>query len=116
MISIKDFKVGETAYILRTYKREDKLCPAEVVAIGRKYVTVKEHGWVIKFSEFPNGDYALIGEGFLLFLSEQGYKDYTEKLDLESWLRNNVERYGRTRYSLEQLRKVKEILEGKNEG
>lgn len=116
MISIKDFKVGETAYVLRTYNREDRLHPAEVVAIGRKYITVKKHGWVLKFTENPYYDYALVGDGHLLFLSEQGYKDYTEQLDLEKWLRNNVQGYGRSRYSLEQLRKVKEILEGKNEG
>ena len=115
MMSIKDFKVGEIAYILRTYNREDKLRPVEVVSVGRKYVTVKEYGWELKFSENPNYEHVLVGDGHLLFLSEQVYKDSIEKRYLESWLRNNVG-YGNTRYSLEQLRKVKEILEGKNEG
>lgn len=118
MISIKDFKVGETAYSLDTNSNPQKLRPVEILKIGRKYVTTKEGYWERKYGEEAYSPDALVeksefGAKDLLFVSEQAYNDYLEKLELERWLQITVGRYGRLKFSLEQLRKVKAILEEK---
>lgn len=117
MIDIKDFNVGDIVYIKRPYKYDNVLHQAQVAKIGRKYITVREYGW---FSQYRAEDYsplALVekvdaGSPSLLFKSEQAYMDYEEQQSLEIWLRRVVNKCGRYDYSLEQLRKVKEILEG----
>ena len=50
------------------------------------------------------------GEAMLLFNSEKDAKDYIEKCDLALWIACMSKRDAE-KYSLEQLRKVKEILE-----
>lgn len=117
MISIKDFKVGETAYLL-TGNRTRELRPVTILKVGKKYVTVREVYLERKYGEEDYSPDALVektefGSADLLFVSEQAYKDYLEKLELEKWLQNTVARYGRLNFSLEQLRKVKAILEKK---
>jgi hypothetical protein len=116
MISIKDFKVGQTAYLLSENTRPLKLKTVEVQKIGRKYVTVK-YGWgIFKYGVEDYLPEALVeqtefGNKDLLFVSEQAAADYLEKIELEKWLQNAVQRYGRLNFSIEQLRKVKAILE-----
>lgn len=46
-MTIKDFSVGQTAYVLSERKINGKnlVVLAEVIKVGRKYVTVKAEGW-----------------------------------------------------------------------
>ena len=113
IITIKDFQKGDTAYILtRNFGRNAKpfITETAVKTVGRKYVTVST--WDRKF-ENSDSEYlyevVTYGERSLLFKTEQEAKEYLEKQDLALWLGcisvNQAERY-----SLEQLRKVREIL------
>ena len=116
MISIKDFKVGETAYLLGVTGRPPRLRPVKIHKVGRKYVTTKEGCWERKYGVEHYSPDALVekmefGEKDLLFVSEQAYKDYTEKQELKQWLRSVAGGYPMPDFSLEQLRKVKAILE-----
>ena len=113
MITIKDFKAGETVYVLKSNKgRIDKPEVTEriVKAAGRKYVTLDND----EKYEDNNRDFLLqavnYGEKQLLFHTKTEVTEYLEKHELTIWFRNHAV-YNIGKYSLEQLRKVKEILE-----
>lgn len=120
MIDIKDFKVGDIAYIKRPYRNDKALHQVQVVKTGRKYITVREYHCETQYSAEDYSPLALVekvdaGAPSLLFKSEQAYMDYEEQKNLEIWLMRAAYPSGGHKYSLEQLRKVKEILEGKND-
>ena len=114
IVTIKDFTKGNTAYIVtRNYGRStiSIITETTVKSVGRKYVTVST--WDRKFKN-SNSEYlcevVTYGESDLLFKTEQEAKDYIEKEDLALWL-GCLTTFRTEKYSLEQLRKVKEILE-----
>lgn len=94
-MTIKDFKVGQTAYILDDGRRRsnERLATAvTVVKVGRKYVTVKEEGrQEARFFEshaetsylFEDRDY---GAQRLLFLTTEAVDEYNELNSLQSWV------------------------------
>lgn len=117
MIDIHDFKVGETAYMLDKSHRQEILKEVQIESIGRKYVTVKLNGWAIKF-EADFSPYALVvkteySRNQFLFPTEQKYNEYKEIKKLEYWL-CDATRCVYNRFSLEQLRKIREIIESED--
>lgn len=122
-MTIKDFKVGQTAYIIgEGRRRTDSMATAvEVVKVGRRYVTVKEGGrQETRFCE-PIGlpdclvedkDY---GVKRLLFLTTKAVDEYNELNDLRSWVQEATNWLKVKQYTLAQLREVKRILEGGEE-
>lgn len=124
MVSVKDFKPGQTAYILtrkrgRTQERFVSQCI--VVSVGRKYVkTVKQESSNIT-SDFYNlrGDDDYLSEvdycntGRRLFPTQQAAIEDIEKDMLKNWI-SKATNYSRIdSYTVQQLRQVKEILEAK---
>lgn len=112
MISINDFKVGDTAYMLDTSLKTNKLYEVEIVKIGRKYVTVSAGKYSFK-CEFYVGfsPYALVEKtdysvNLYLFQTQQKYEEYKEIKELKYWLQDAANK----NYTLAQLRKVREIL------
>lgn len=115
MISIHDFKVGETAYMLNKSRKPEQLIEVQVESIGRKYVTVNLIGWKLKFEVNNYSPYALTekteySKERFLFATEDKYNEYKEIKELEYWLQNAT-RNIYNRFSLEQLRKLREIIE-----
>ena len=118
MINIKSFKAGDTVYVLtrNTGRTEGiKIDERTVIAVGRKYVTVESsHGYDDKYEEAEPGENHLVqmtdfGEAKLLFKTLPDVEDYCEKIALVKWL-SGLKSYGYDKYSLTQLRLVKEIL------
>lgn len=120
-MTIKDFKVGQTAYMLseKQSKGESKATEVEVVKVGRKYVTVTVNGnwWnEIRFFEphteafflYEDKDY---GVKRLLFQTAKDVDDYNELIDLRSWVQEATNWMKVKDYTLAQLRAVKKILE-----
>lgn len=114
-MTIKDFKVGQKAYILCMYtgrNKEPEITETVVEKVGRKYVTVQ---YGRKYEEDLNNPYGLIessdyGERTYLCPSRRNAEMYVERDRLQMWL-HSVGNHGRSKYTLEQLRKVKVILE-----
>lgn len=121
-MTIKDFKPGQTVYALsRTRGRttEHFIERYTVLSVGRKYVKAAPEE-----SQHPE-EFYLHGEmdEYLtenvtwrerkkLFLTEIAVNDDIEKDMLRSWLRKATEGYKIDDYTLNQLRAVREILEG----
>ena len=111
--TIKDFKVGQTVYILNW---EQKAIKEEVARVGREYVTVNKK-WCIRFEEtYESRPYLIekteIGARMLLFPSEDAVHEYMEREELKKWVRMAADWDKIDRYTLAQLRAVKKILEG----
>lgn len=115
MLTIKDFKKGDKVYILkRNAGRNTKasICEKEVTFVGRIYVTIGNAGWEQKFMNYDSEylyEKVSYGEAGLLFKTLQEAEEYIEKCSLALWLGCISVGKAET-YSIEQLRKVKEIL------
>ena len=114
MITVKDFKKGDTVYsLLRNTGRntEPIITEVEVMSVGRSYVTTggvrprRYQNWEEEYL-YEKTD---IGEASLLFITKEGAENYIEKCNLALWLGSVSVRQAES-YSLEQLRHVKEIL------
>lgn len=118
MLTIKDFNKGDKAYIVSDrYNRYSRggmeITEVTVTTVGRQYVTIGENVWSRKFQNW-NSDMLLekvdCGASGYLFKTRKEAEEYIEYKDLCVWL-NTLNSYS-NKYSLEQLRKVKEILGG----
>lgn len=114
-MNIKDFKVGDKVYIVEKIHQKETIREDEVIKVGNKYVTVKRDG--LRFYLNNETDMFLTinrdwGEKELLFKDEQELKNYMEYKTLKSELYNKLCRL--EKYSLNQLRKIKEIIEYAN--
>ena len=126
-MNINDFHKGDKAYLLNFHSRNTKLENADieevfVISVGRKFVYVSKNAdadkndWsVTVFAEKDHTQGCLVenkdwGTPNLLFRSKQDIADYQEQERLTVWLKSAVSK----RYTLEQLRKVQEILEGES--
>lgn len=118
-MTIKDFKVGQIAYMLgeRRGNSAGLATAAEVVKVGRKYVTVKVEGrQEIRFFEphtetdylYEDKDY---GVKRLLFSTTGAVDEYNELNDLRDWVQEATNWMKVKGYTLAQLRAVKKILE-----
>ena len=98
-MEIKAFKPGQTVYIMGTDRRDrgdHAARKAEVAKVGRKYVTISGR-W---------------GSPRLLFPSEAAVMEYKEREELKEWVRRATDWDKVDRHTIEQLRAVKQILEG----
>lgn len=118
-MTIKDFKVGQTAYILEDGHRATlgATAEAEVAKVGRRYVTVKDMAQEIRFFEPVNSTTYLVedrdyGTKRLLFPTTGAMAEYKELIDLQGWVQEATSWLKVKRYTLAQLREVKKILEG----
>lgn len=114
MITIKDFTVGEPCYIVeKNYGRGKNLEVKEAVVekVGRKYVTAN-CPWERKYENF-NTDYLMeatsYGSSSYLFPTKKAVEEYVEKEELIRLL-NRLDSYHYERCSLEELRKIVDIL------
>lgn len=124
MISVKDFKVDQTAYILnikynwRIEKTEARIKEAVVTKVGRKYVTIKRDKKFTPEYKYAKKDYIFEGlvscddgDSNLLFLSELEAEQYIKKFELCYSLHRKLELSGSwTQYSYSQLMRINEIL------
>lgn len=117
-MTIKDFTVGQTAYILGLDNWGRRLSDAEVIKVGRKYVTVVPKGmcWEMRFSHKWEGEPYLVedtdcGSPRMLFLSMAALDEYVETQEIRRYICKAIDWSKIRRYSLEQLRDIKKILE-----
>ena len=118
-MTIKDFKVGQTVFVMEdscTQQDKFRTVAAEVVKIGRKYVTISGN-WAMQFKETHESRPYLVehterGAQRLLFPSREAVDDYIEREELKTWVRTAAGWEKIDRYTLAQLRAVKQILEG----
>ncbi len=116
MLTIKDFKKGDTVFsvtmnIVGRLKEPD-IIEQTVSSVGRVYVTTGNGSLAQKYADH-NSEYLLeratYGESHLLFKTRKDAENYIEKYNLAIWL-GTLSIAHAEKYSLEQLRKVKEIL------
>ncbi len=122
MINIKNLKVGQTLYLVRKgyensiHKRElDKISKAEVIKVGRRYVTVNAEEFVETFDSHK--DFKIEnGRGKMkygLYLCAQDYLGELTKEDLLKEVRDFFDIYNSREYeliSLEDLETINEII------
>lgn len=118
-MTIKDFKVGQIAYILENEHRTtfSAVTEAEVIKVGRRYVTVRAERQEIRFFEPVNSTVYLVedrdyGAKRLLFLTAEAVAEHMELNNLRNWVQEATNWLEVKRYTLAQLREVKKILEG----
>ena len=110
--------VGQTLYRLLMNNRarrgiKPELTPVLVTSVGRKYFTAKSkdgYQFETKFhlsNGFEASDYS---PGYRVYESEQEYLDDVELERLANNLREAFSGYGKTKFTLEQLRAVAAIL------
>lgn len=111
-MNIKDFKVGQKVFVLDLYRGREKhvIREEQVAKVGRKYVYLTTG---IKYEYCDWCEFGLIeaqdwGNRSFLFASEAHAKMEIEKRELALWL-NSLRT--NNKYTLKQLRKVKEILD-----
>jgi hypothetical protein len=119
-MTIKDFKVGQTAYLLRRYRSmgeyKQEIREVEVTKIGRKFLCVNAR-WLGRFYESgtEKAEYGLVPESRacegMLFPSKESLELFFERKKLEKWWINTTRYNYGTQYTLDQLRAVKAILE-----
>lgn len=123
-MTIKDFEPGQTVFALeeiRGREVEYRTRRRTVRTVGRKYVKVsaeEDKRYVDEYYQRDEADNFLVenknwGKPQLLFRSEEELTDYIETIMLRAWIKSNTEWSRLERYSLEQLREVKRILEAK---
>lgn len=113
-VTIKDFKVGQKIVVLilnHGRNKEPELYERTVSRIGRKYVVDDRGVKYCKESYLKEGfvESSEYGERAYIFPKMEEAKDYIEKYKLMIWLSSLSDTVIR-KYSLQQLRKVKEIL------
>ena len=122
-MTIKDFKVGQTVFVMgdgSVQRDRFRTAAAEVVKIGRKYVTISG-SWGMQFKETGSSRPYLVehteyGAPRLLFPSREAVDEYREREELKTWVRTAAGWDKIDRYTLAQLRAVKKILEEADHG
>ena len=122
MIDIKDLKVGQTLYLVQKgyennlHKKElDKISKAEVIKVGRRYVTVDTS---ITTETFDSQEDFKICNGYMrmkcgLYLSEEDYFDELKKEKLLRKIRDFFSYIGKQcdLLSLKDLETINEIID-----
>lgn len=121
-MTIKDFMVGQTAYILENEHRTtfSAVTEAAVAKVGRRYVTVRAGRQEIRFFAPVNSTAYLVedrdyGAKRLLFPTAEAVAEHIELNDLRNWVQEATNWLEVKRYTLVQLREVKKILERKED-
>ena len=113
-VTVKDFKVGQKIAVLILHNGSNKkpeLYERTVSRIGRKYV-IDDRG--TRYCQEPYLKEGLVesagyGEGAYIFTKMEEAKSYIEKHELIGWFLR-ISYADIRRFSLQQLREVKEIL------
>lgn len=116
MVSVKDFRVGQIAYEVLEEHGEKVVREYKVLKIGRKWVTISNG---LRYEQHDKSyrclskDYEMIGGTRYLFKDKEAVNDYFEQIELERSL-SNAFAYCGGRYTLEQLRRITEIIKEKD--
>lgn len=122
-MDIKQFTVGQTAYLIGEGNRKEKergYTEVKVVKVGRTYVTTQLNSgcWERRFhTGYNDNDPYLIekvtcGSPCFLFPTIEAFNEYTEYNQLKDKLRRAFEWCNIGKLTLNQLRAVNRILEG----
>ena len=119
MVSLKDFHVGESAYVVKgNYDNNATVSEHIVTSVGRRYVKVRrtELASTISFGTSAASDEYLaeavdFGWKRLLFPTLEQAQNYLEREELRKWVDKAFMYTKAKTYSLDQLRRVKAILE-----
>lgn len=117
-MTIKEFHVGQTVFLMgehRGLQTQYTTTQATVAKVGRKYVTINDV-WGRQFGETSDHrpylrEHKDIGSPLMLFPSQDAVDIYIEHEELKKWLREAANWSKIDRYTLEQLREAKRILE-----
>lgn len=115
-VTVKDFKKDDTVFIVHENggRTDSEIYEATVTLVGKKYVTIGDGPWIHRYMDW-NSEYlhekTEWGKSTLLFKTRQAAEEYIEKKELSSWL-GIMSISAAEKYSLDQLRKVKKILDG----
>lgn len=127
-MNIKDFKPGQEVFTLSTIRGRTThyvIRKCVVKSVGRKYVKISTEdslAWTAEFykHEYDNGNYLTEnknwGDRMKLFASMQAANDEIEREALKRWFSDATKTWKIQNYTLEQLRAVKDILGGKENG
>lgn len=116
-MTIKDFTVGQTAFMVSRDGGENRIIELPVAKVGRRYVTVgtvlgyKFYAPDVAYEEFlvEKSDF---GHPHLLFVTRQEAEDYLEKRVLWQDLRRRFSTTAVGKFTVAQLRAVKQIIDG----
>lgn len=125
MISLKDFRVGDTVYIKivensnasrgLTKERINTLIPAKVTSVGRKYVTTSFNPYIkfeVSTSSFYGFDCLVEHNNcfvdYLLFRGVELYQNEVKRKELLADIRDTLNR--NNAFSLDCLLKIQEVL------
>lgn len=120
-MKISDVKPGQTVFIRGERDNVGAIHEAVVQKVGRKYVTLNDP-WGSQFSEdYEDKPYLIEHGGYgatrRLYLSRADIEADIEAEKLRLWLMNTGSSWAQVRrYTLEQLRAVKQILGGDGYG
>lgn len=108
--------VGETLYSLNVGNAardsEQVLTPVKVKSVGRRYFTViGKYGWEKKYYLDTWGEVSDYRADSCLYETEKEWKDEKEATDLHRKIKEHF--VYKKRLSLEQLRAINKIMEGK---
>lgn len=122
-MNIKDFKVGDTAYLMNFHGRSlnentTTIDEVNVVSVGKKYVKIKHSklSYEYSFFQWDIDDPYLIekvecGTKNYLFRTRQAIDEYKECKELSKWIYDKMKYIRENQYSVEQFREIKRILE-----
>lgn len=114
MYSIKNFVEGSTAYLVEQRNLKYEISEVTVKSVGRTYVTIDCYNRKFKEDSICLEETTNIGRKGVLLKSRRDAEEYIEREYLTIWL-IGLNAITVQNYSLEQLRKVREILEGKTD-
>ena len=124
-VTLNNFSVGTTAYAVteKNGNGNPEMSEYRVISVGRKYVTVT--GMALSVSTFRFGVSAASNEYLAevvdygwskkIFPTKEKAEEYIEKENLRIWVDKALMYSKSKEYTLDQLRRVKVILEEKKE-
>lgn len=125
-MDIKDFKVGQNAFVRLTGnasrgKKSDELIEEwEVISVGKKLIKAKRKCWSDVYAvTFEKREYGYNGKfvektntcvDYILHVSREEIEDELEREKLLDYVSNYFRDFGEKRVSLENLRKIVELI------
>lgn len=122
-MNIKDFKPGQTAYLMNFHGRSfnnntTTIEEVNVMSIGRKYVKIKYLSGCFECAFYQRDERTSYlvekvpcGVANYLFQSRIMVDEYRESKEILKWIYGELQYINENKYSVEQLREIKRILE-----